>query len=229
MSDPPPASEANTATLAAPAIADRFSIGVPGDWMVLPLDLDPRTRDQRIKRLVEDRVGKQDKLAPLRRQTVVQLRKSAAETVNAGGFFAAMHSRIADGRPMSASVTVSLLPLTKDADGNVLSDAEEIAATLAAGAGSKKGIVLEHSVTDLPIGRAARLRRRTSSGIHGTDGREVESESVQFYVPFPDFSRTLALVFSTPILPLADAYAELFDTMATTAKWIWTTDKGPNQ
>lgn len=210
----------------ASSVPQQFSIGVPGDWLVLPLDVDRQARDRRIHHLVEKHAGRQDAFAHLRRRVIVRLRKSAAEAVNAGGFLMAMQSRFADGRPMSASAVFSILPLTKDASGNVLTDAELMAAFLA---DNEKANVMEHSVQDLPIGRAARIRRPTNTGVHGNDGREVVSETVQYYVPLPDLNSTVALVFSTPILPLVDAYIELFDTMAKTAKWVEETNEETTQ
>lgn len=190
-------------------------MGVPADWIVLPLDVDRQVRDRRIQRLVEQHMGRQDELAPLRRRTVVRLRKSATEAVGAGGFLLAMHSRVAGGRPMSASALASLLPLPRDESGNVITDADAVAAATQTEDGG--GHVSERTVVDLPVGRAARIRRVTASGIHGSDGREVVAENLQFYVPLQSPKRLLTLVFSTPILPLVDAYVKLFDTMAATA------------
>jgi hypothetical protein len=64
------------------------------------------------------------------------------------------------------------------------------------------------------------LRRRVGTGIHDQEGREAPAENVQFFVPLPEVDTLLALVFSTPILPLADAYAEVFDAMAMSASWV---------
>lgn len=200
--------------------AERFSMAVPGDWTVLPLDA--KNRDRRIAGLVERLVGKSDRVAHIRRQTIVQLRKYAADAAERGAFFAAMHSRVADGLPMSATVMVSLLPQSTDAAGNVLPDAAAMAATLASSSErSGKGEVTEHSVVDLQVGQAARVRRRTViDGIQDEAGQSAHGVSVDFFIPLLQAERTLALVFSTPILPLADAYAELFDLMAASAKWL---------
>lgn len=200
--------------------AERFSMAVPGDWTVLPLDA--KNRDRRIAGLVERLVGKSDRVAHIRRQTIVQLRRYAADAAERGAFFAAMHSRVAGGLPMSATVMVSLLPQSTDAAGNVLPDAAAMASVLTSG-GERSGEseVVEHSVVDLQVGQAARVRRRTViDGVQDEEGRVAHGMSVDFFVPLPQAERTLALVFSTPILPLADAYAELFDLMAASAKWL---------
>lgn len=214
--------EVDNTTMAAPAAtgqktspAERFTMLVPGDWTLLPLD--PKTRDRRIVGIVERRIGKDDRHAYLRRQYVVQLRKAAADAASRGAFFAAVHNSSANGVPLSASVMASLVPPAKDASGNVLTDARSLAADLAKGNG---GQVLEHSVVDLQVGEAARVRRRAGTGIHAVNGQEVVGEAVQFYVPLREARRMLALVFSTPILSLGDNYASLFDVMALSTRWV---------
>lgn len=206
-------------------MADRFSMTLPADWMVLPLD--PRTRDRRIAALVDREFGKRDGNATLRRQKIVRLRKSAAQAAENGAFFAALHGKLVGEVAMAASVLVSMLPPLKGPDHQVLPDAEMIAASLASETGG--GEVLEHSVVELIVGQAARVRMRGGSGMHGEDGREVVGESLHFYVPLPEVDKTLALVFSTPLLPLADAYARLFDLMAVTARWIQTPAEEPTR
>lgn len=202
--------------------AERFKMVVPGDWTILPLD--PKTRDRRIARIVERRIGKEDRHAYLRRQYIVQLRKSAADAAGRGAFFAAIHNSSAKGVPLSASVMAAMVPQATDSGGNVLGDAESMAGELA---NDGEGRVLEHAVVDLQVGEAARVRRRAGTGIHAMDGREVVGETVQFYVPLPEAQRTLALVFSTPILSLGDDYAALFDVMALSARWVHT--KAPEE
>lgn len=66
----------------------------------------------------------------------------------------------------------------------------------------------------LPAGPAARLRRRQSAPT--TNGQVVPVESVQYFVPLPVGDRLVLLSFSTPCLGLAEAFVELFDTIAET-------------
>lgn len=204
------------ATRPVAVTADRLSIAIPGDWTVLPLD--PKTRDRRIAKLVERRLGKVDQLANIRRQTIVKLRRYAAEAARRGAFFAALHGRLADGLPMSATAMASLLPPSRDSEGALLPDAEAMAATLARG--SERSEVLEHSVVDLQLGQAARVRRRTATDQPSRDGGTIYGAAVDYFVPLPAADKTLALVFATPVLPLADAYTQLFDMMAATATWV---------
>lgn len=199
-------------------IADRFSMAVPSGWMILPVD--PATRDRRIAGLVKRRIGKEDRHAYLRRQYVLKLRKVVADAASNGAFFMAVHSGAIKGVPMMASVIVSMLPRVSDAAGNVLTDPEALASDVASGRGeASKGQTLEQGVVELQVGRAARVRRRAPIGIQPEDGEEIIGETIHYYVPLPEARRTLGMVFSTPMLSAADAYAELFDVMALSANW----------
>lgn len=204
--------------------ADRFSMAVPSGWVILPLD--PATRDRRIAGMVKHRIGKEDRHAYLRRQYVLKIRKVVAEAANNGAFFLAVHSGAIKGVPMMASVIVSMLPQVSDAAGNVLTDPAALAADAATGRGeASKGETLEHSVVELQVGSAARIHRRAPIGIKAEDGREVIGETIHYYVPLPEARRTLAMVFSTPLLSVADAYTRLFDVMALSARWKQATEK----
>lgn len=44
---------------------------------------------------------------------------------------------------------------------------------------------------------------------------------VQYFVPVPGVPSLLVLSFSTPNLPLAEVFVELFDAMAQTLQWRW--------
>ncbi len=64
-----------------------------------------------------------------------------------------------------------------------------------------------------------RTRSLVSSGLAGSDGREPQLAVVQFFVPIPQWRSLLVLAFSTPTLVAADAFAELFDALARSARW----------
>lgn len=204
--------------------AHRLAMVTPGDWIVLPLD--PKTRDRRIARLVEREVGREDRVAHLRRQTIVELRKIAAQAARRGAFFAAVSSRIAGDKPMAASVIALMMSAADEREAQLLHDPDALALVLDAEEPGAE--TLQRSIVDLQVGRAIRLRRRVGTGIHDQEGREAPAENVQFFVPLPEVDTLLALVFSTPILPLADAYAEVFDAMAMSASWV-AAPTGPEQ
>jgi hypothetical protein len=75
------------------------------------------------------------------------------------------------------------------------------------------------TAVDLPVGRAVRLRARARAVIAASSGEEPPVDAVRYYVPLPHWDRLLVLAFSTPSLSAADAFSELFDLLALTARW----------
>lgn len=200
------------------ATADRFGVVLPGDWMVLPMDRDQRVRDRRIAGLVRKEFGTDDRYATNRRMKIIKLRKAATEAVQNGGFFGALQGRLVGDVALAASLIASKLPTLKGPDGNPLNEAGAIAASLATRTAERE--VSESSTVELMVGPAARLRMRVRSAVEAEGKRPVPAEALHFYVPLPEADRTLSIVFSTPLLPLADAYMELFDLIAGSARWM---------
>jgi hypothetical protein len=64
------------------------------------------------------------------------------------------------------------------------------------------------TLADLPVGRAIRVCRR------------AEAVILDLHVPVPDSGAYLILSFSTPLNVLADAMIILFDSIASTLRWI---------
>jgi hypothetical protein len=206
-----------TGVLPADAGSARFSLVLPTTWEVL--DLDPETRDRSIERMIRAALGTSDRLARLRRSATVLYRTAMADAVGAGGFFAATLSQSVQGHPLTASALAFLGTLPLGSDGGLLS-LEEMAELLAEPVAGETPVG-DPVLVDLPIGRAVRSRGRSGSGMRGTDGREPVVDVTRFFVPVPEWGLMLAMVFSTPILPAADAFAELFDQLAKTARWRW--------
>jgi hypothetical protein len=76
----------------------------------------------------------------------------------------------------------------------------------------------ELGVVELPLGSAVRCRTRVHCDLWGSDGKELRPATVQYLVPLVGGDHMLVMSFSTPILPLADRFAELFDAMSRTAR-----------
>lgn len=188
---------------------------LPEDWTVL--DLDPRTRDRSIERLVRSAVGPADHLARLRRELVVLYRRAIHDAADHAAFFAATMGHTIEGASFGASVLGFLAPLPVGADGALLTDVGQLAAALAEPADGE--VARERSMVDLGLGPAVRTRSRVGSGLAGSDGREPAVDVVQFFAPIPQWTTLLVLAFSTPTLVAADAFAELFDALARSARW----------
>ncbi len=214
---------AATATSPLGVLDRELVIATPPTWH--SLDLDPERRADVVASLVDGVAGGRDDLAAIRHELRTTLRETLANAVDSGAFFVAVMMDVARGFPVSASVVASLAPVGRDADGKPLTDPDSMVDALDKSGGWRRQ---DLSVVDLPIGRAARLRRRAGIGLVAEDGREPEAETVQFFVPLEaPRGRMLALTFSTPTIAVADAFVELFDVIAATARWAGDDTGGP--
>jgi len=214
MSDPAGAPE----SFVGPGQEDRrdvrFAIVLPDGWLVL--DLDPATRDRAVDRLVKGAIGGGDRMARYRREAAIAFRRLVHAAAEDGAFFAATYSTRIDDLPLAASVLAFLVPLPLGDDGRPIV-VEEVATRLATAEG--EDLHETPAVVDLPVGRGARVRARASAGVAGSNGEEPPVDAVRFYVPVPAWGLLFVLAFSTPSLPAADAFADLFDLLARTARW----------
>jgi hypothetical protein len=212
--------------------------------MILPLA--PEGRHQKIRRLVRRRVGTSDELAGARYQAAMELERAAEAAVEAGVFFAASYDELFEDVPVSASLTVSVTPTGLSTGrpngsnlppGDVSGDASrgqegQDEQEQPDGARDRSQLVqlmverlakdrTEHdelSVTEIPLGPTVRCRSHAHADLFGSDGRELRPATVQYLVPLTTSDHMLVMSFSTPILPLADRFTELFDAMARTAR-----------
>ncbi|MDP8993092.1 MAG: hypothetical protein M3N31_08605 [Actinomycetota bacterium] len=130
--------------------------------------------------------------------------------------FASLLSDVIEGRPVAASLVVSVTPAPEEGDGNL----QALVERLRRSTGSEGGMA-RVEVVDLPAGAAVRLRRQMLAEADGAGAEGAVVETVQYFVPVPATASLLVLTFSTPNLPLAEAFVELFDTMAQTLHWRW--------
>lgn len=211
--------KAQLAATAAVTTAEQIAFATPADWWVLPLD--EQTRDRRIAQMVRAKLGNDDATAHIRIPLIAKLRKYVRQAAEQRAFFAALQGRTVKGLPVAATFLASWLPKVTDEAGTPLLTVEEMQAALSPT--TDAGEVLERSTVELPVGHAFRVRRRSTSDLQdrdrdgkGSGSGSAKAESLDFFVPMPQSERTLTMVFSTPILPLADMYVTLFDTMAAT-------------
>ncbi|MFG2678239.1 hypothetical protein [Streptomyces sp. NPDC048392] len=97
---------------------------------------------------------------------------------------------------------------------------EDLARVLAEDADARGDrAAVEIGVAELAAGTAVRIRRRTRQpGENGPDGNHA-SVSVEYHLPVPGTTAYLLLAFSTPLEPIADAMAGLFDAIAGSLTW----------
>ena len=202
-------------------VAASVRLRTPASWV--DLDLDPVTRAASIAAVVEEKaVGERVR---------AMLEAAAGDAATRGAVFASLFSDTVGGKAMSASLVVSVVDAEPDDVGGGagspggggqdssydaaalqeirLGIAEDLAADFAEGGG-------ESEIRALDAGPAARVRSR----IAVEDGQPATTvDLVQYFVPFPGGDRLAVLSFSTPNVSLADAFAEVFDAIASTLQW----------
>jgi hypothetical protein len=201
----------------APAVPLDLRLATPANWF--DIDLNPSTSAASIARLVEERSGSDPDQADTRRQLVRTLRKATGDAREQDAIFASVLSDVIEGRPVAASVIVSLAHDGSPAPGDVKARVTALGARLAQPGGPIAGAAT--TTKELRAGWSVRARRRMSVEPPGLEGHPVEVESVQYFVPLPGSTDLVLLSFSTPNLGLADAMVELFDAMAESLQWRW--------
>jgi hypothetical protein len=186
----------------------------PASW--IDLDLDPATRAESIDRLLDERAaaGGIDVDPAQRAELAGLLERTAADAQAKGGIFASVFSDVFEGRPVSATLIVSLVAGEGGEPGEEVDRAglaADLREVLADGAQSE--------VVQLPAGPAVRTRGHIEVPVGPAGSRTFTVESIQYFVPLPGATHLVLLSFSTPILALADAFAELFDAIAGTLSW----------
>jgi hypothetical protein len=186
----------------------------------MTLDLDPATRQENIARVVSERAEMATETAHLGAELATMLERAAGEAQSQGGVFAAVYSTVSEGRPVGASVVVSLIPGRRPLDASLSGDPRRV---LAEGLRERyAGPDTDTSVVDLPPGPAARVRRRLRMEVPlgaGQPAAGAEVEQVQFFVPLPSASHIALLTFSTPNVGLAEPFNQLFEAIAGTLTW----------
>ncbi|GAB3172143.1 hypothetical protein [Streptomyces incanus] len=188
-----------------------YRLLLPEGWFRILLD--PEQRDRSVDALVERQFHGIDNAPHLKEELRADLRHRAAKAYRGGGIELYLSLQEAGPFTIPASLLVSLAPLRHpeplppDALARAFAqDADPAAAT-------------EVSVEELAAGTAVRVRRTMSRpGEEEKDGDHV-SVSVEYHVPVPGTTEFLLLTFSTPLEPIADAMAGLFDAIASSLTW----------
>jgi hypothetical protein len=188
-----------------------YWLAVPSDWW--RIDLDPRRRVRSVRALLDRQFAGHDDLARLRRQTEANLVHQAEEAAAGGGIELFVTTEPVAGVPLPATLLVSLAPPAPDPGVVTPSDlVTHLAATHPAE---------QATLADLPAGLAVRHRYRAVSQ-PDPDEAEIVSVNLTTYLAVPEGEGAyLMLSFSTPVEPLGDAMAGLFDAISATVRWVW--------
>ena len=176
----------------------------PATWWRIPLP-DPKARHRSVEALVERQFNSLDEDLQLRRSTSTEIKAAADAAAAASGLELYMSTETIEGVPLGISLVVTYLPW-----------AETSLAELAA-AFAENGE--ETTIIDLPAGPALRRRRTARPPEAERLGATDDSVLVDFMLPSPSDDGLMLLSFSSPLLPLAEPLAEMFEAVACTATW----------
>ncbi|MGP3922641.1 hypothetical protein [Streptomyces sp. 8N616] len=190
---------------ARPRRGSGFGLLTPEDWYRIPLQ-PPERREASVRALIDRQFKGVDDQPILRRESEELLRGAAEAGADKGGVVLYLSFMDVSGVPLSASLLVS-----------VVKERFRALDTVAALAREGQG---EVEPVKLPAAGAAARRRRTERSRESKRlGTEFADTVVEYFVPVPGRDETLMLTFSTPLEPIADAMAELFDAVAGTLRW----------
>jgi hypothetical protein len=191
-----------------------MSVVLPSSWKVI--DLDPSTRERSIDRLVRQAIGTADQLALYRRWAIAAYRRMVADAADAGAFFAATYAEEVAGHPLAASLLMFLGTLPEGPGGGQIT-LDQMMIDLGDPALGEETVDPPREV-ELSTGKAVRSRCRVEAEVPDSGG-EATVDVTRFFVPIPEDDRLLVMAFSTPILPVSDALADLFDRVAQAVRW----------
>ncbi|WP_103504808.1 MULTISPECIES: hypothetical protein [Streptomyces] len=199
---------------------DGFSIKVPDSWW--EFEIRPETREDSIRRIVEERMRATPEMAPHRDTIRTFLRAQAREAWDSGAaYIGCMADTFGGEVPITASMTVSLLS-ARNEDGSTLStDPAEIAGQLKS-ITAKKPTDAWRKVTTVEIPGVGTTAR--TYGVEDIrfrqDPRPMRVVLMQTYIPVPGSANRVALVSgSSHVTEIADSLFEVFDAVTSTFRF----------
>jgi len=197
-----------------------FSITVPASWW--EFDIRPESRDDTIRRLVNDRVREVPELADYRSVITGFLRSVAREAYDSGAVYCGCMAQGFDGVPVSAQVTVSVVG-ARTSEGKILPTAPEAVAGSLREKVARRENDTWRKVTMVAIpevGQAARTYGIEDVELPGST-KSVRVVLMQTFIPLPGTGDKVALVSaSSPVLDLAEAFFDIFDAVTSTFRFV---------
>jgi hypothetical protein len=183
-----------------------MALVVPEDWWRLPLTDEAALR-RAVDTMVDRRFRGVDDQPLLRRDTAQALLDRAHRARAGGGVDMYLTADLVDGLPLALSLVVSLVPLPP---GFV---------SLPALAREMEDDDTRPALVELSVGPA--VRRQRIAAVDASElgaPRDQEMLQVDYTLLGPEDS-LLLLTFSSPLVAVADALAELFEAVANTVRW----------
>ncbi|MBS2534781.1 hypothetical protein KGQ20_18585 [Catenulispora sp. NF23] len=196
----------------APPIPRDYRMAVPTGWHRVVLD--PQFWDRQIAKVVDTQTAGRDDLPLVKARLTELIREQAQAAYDNGGVAMYLSTMRIGDVPLSASAIITYVP----ALGRILPALDQLAINYAA-AGH------EATMVELPAaGLALRRRYREELVSDPKDGKGVRTlvtTVVEYRLNIPDTPNQVVVTFSTPVEPIADVMAELFDTIVGTFGWTF--------
>ncbi|HSA49759.1 MAG TPA: hypothetical protein VLH10_06545 [Yinghuangia sp.] len=196
-----------------------MSITVPQHWY--EFDIHPASRDDNIRRAVNDRIREAPELAEHRPALLKLLRAMARDAWDSGALYCGCHAEEVDGTPVTASVTMAVVS-TRSPTGELLdTDPRAMAAALKPKTAQHENDTWQRvSTVDIPeVGPAARSEGVEDVQLPGSP-RRVRLATMQTFVRVPGSAEHLAVITgSTPAVALQDSFLDLFDAITSTFRF----------
>lgn len=196
---------------AASAVPARMSMVFPGSWANIQLD-DDQSMESTISRLVKRQVGRDDRLARVRRDARERLLAVARDAKSSNAVQLALSLEILPGVPFPAALVADYRDWPDFGNASGMTLAQRLSAILPSG-----------EVLDLASGVAIRSFRSTS--IHqGTE--QVPDIKLEYFLCVPGGQSLLHVLADVPISIDVELIAALFDAMVDSIRWFPDSESG---
>ncbi|MBV9025370.1 MAG: hypothetical protein JO362_16610 [Streptomycetaceae bacterium] len=186
-----------------------YRLLLPDGWF--RIDLSPERRERSVDALVKRQFNGVDDAPHLKRQARDELLGRAIKAYDNGGLELYLSLQQAGPMTIPASLLITFVP-PQHPEGV---PPEALMKYLTGNGPAGRHITVE----ELQSGHAVRVRARTVPAADDPTGNTLPTTSVDYHLPIPHSSAYLLLSFSTPLDPIADAMAGLFDAIAASLTW----------
>ncbi|GGE82008.1 hypothetical protein [Mycetocola zhadangensis] len=183
-----------------------LSLILPGSWAVVPLT-DRDAAQARITALIKKQMGKNDRLASVRRELKTSLVQAAEEAITFGAVGLAISLEILPGVPFPASLIIIPVNWPSAFENDDSTQTERLLATY-------PGATLIDEESDRPIVRRHEVVTTTYETETSTDLR------INYWLPAGDGSRLARVHIKAPMAHTPALWLELFDAIVGSLGWL---------